>query len=72
MPAISTGKVLVTGANGFVAVWVVRRLLETVFSIRGTVRSEAKAKYLISLFGSYGDKFECVVVSDITKVWSIK
>jgi len=67
MPAISTGKVLVSGANGFIAVWVVQDLLKAGYSVRGTVRSEAKAKHLSNLFGSYGDKFECVIVSDITK-----
>ncbi len=68
MPAISSGKVLVSGANGFIAVWVVQDLLKAGYSVRGTVRSEAKANHLHKLFASYGDKFECVVVSDITKV----
>ncbi|THH28646.1 hypothetical protein EUX98_g5549 [Antrodiella citrinella] len=67
MPAIKTGKVLVTGANGYVAVWIVKKLLEEGFSVRGTVRSESKAPYLKNLFASYGDKLEFVVVSDITK-----
>ncbi|KAF7296278.1 hypothetical protein HMN09_01097100 [Mycena chlorophos] len=66
MPAISSGKVLVSGANGFIAVWVVRSLLESGFSVRGTVRSEEKGTHLKTLFASYGDKFEVVVVPDIT------
>ena len=67
MPAISTGKVLVTGANGYVAAWVVKALLEQGFAVRGTVRSEAKSTHLRSLFKSYGDKLEFVVVDDIVK-----
>ncbi|CAK5279249.1 unnamed protein product, partial [Mycena citricolor] len=66
MPTLSTGKVLVSGANGFIAVWVVRTFLEEGYAVRGTVRSEDKGKHLIETFKSYGDKFEVVVVPDIT------
>ena len=68
MPAITTGKVLVTGANGFIAVWLVKDLLERGFSVRGTVRSESKGEHLKKLFSQYGDKLELVVVDDITEV----
>ncbi|KAF5312153.1 hypothetical protein D9619_003808 [Psilocybe cf. subviscida] len=72
MPIVPpNGKVLVTGANGFIAIWVVRKLLEQGYSVRGAVRSEAKGKYLSDYFrsnGGYGaDKFEWAVVPDITK-----
>lgn len=71
MPAISApAKVLVSGANGYIAVWVVQTLLEKGYSVRGTVRSADKGKHLQELFGKYGDKFEFVVVEDITKVRS--
>ena len=68
MPAITKGKVLVTGANGYIAMWVVKSLLDKGFSVRGTVRSESKVAYLKDTFSSFGDKFEVVVVPDITKV----
>ena len=68
MPAVNKGKVLVTGANGYIAVWVVKYLLEEGFSVRGTVRRESAIPHLKQLFGSYGDKFEVVIVPDITKV----
>ncbi|KAJ7820077.1 NAD(P)-binding protein [Mycena olivaceomarginata] len=48
MPAVTSGKVLVSGANGFIAVWV-------------------KAAHLHETFASYGDKFELIVVPDITQ-----
>jgi len=68
MPTVSTNnKVLVTGSNGYIAAWVVRRFLESGYAVRGTVRSADKAKFLHDLFKSYGDKFESVVVEDITK-----
>lgn len=68
MPAISSGKVLVTGANGFVAAWVAKELLEHGFSVRGTVRSESKAAYLREYFKAHGDRFEIAIVEDISKV----
>ena len=69
MPAITApAKVLVSGANGFIAVWVVQDLLKRGYSVRGTVRSESKATHIRNLFASYGDKFEVVVVADITQV----
>jgi nucleoside-diphosphate-sugar epimerase len=68
MPALATGKVLVSGASGFIAAWVVKRLLEEGYSVRGTVRSTAKGEYLRDLFKSYGDKFEYVIVADIAQV----
>ncbi|KAF8917831.1 hypothetical protein CPB85DRAFT_1373979 [Mucidula mucida] len=70
MPAItpnSNGKVLVSGANGYIAMWVVRTLLERGYSVRGTVRRAEKGKHLYETFKSYGDKLEVVVVEDITK-----
>ncbi|CCM04250.1 uncharacterized protein FIBRA_06417 [Fibroporia radiculosa] len=67
MPTVTSGKVLVTGANGFVAAWVARKLLEQGYSVRGTVRSINKGKYLQNLLSSYGDRFETVIVENITK-----
>ena len=71
MPSVKKGsKVLVSGANGYIAMWIVRTLLERGFTVRGTVRTEDKGKYLIEYFKSlgYGDKFEVVVVDDFVKV----
>lgn len=68
MPAVTSGKVLVTGANGYVAAWVLKDLLDNGFSVRGTVRSESKAKYLREYFKAFEDKLELVVVEDIMKV----
>ncbi|KAI0076363.1 NAD(P)-binding protein [Panus rudis PR-1116 ss-1] len=67
MPAVTSGKVLVSGANGFVATWVVKHLLEQGYSVRGTVRSQSKIPHLQKIFGSHGDKVEFVVVDDITR-----
>lgn len=66
-PVSAPAKVLVTGANGYVAVWVTKALLESGYSVRGTVRSASKGEHLKKLFASYGDKLELVVVADITK-----
>ncbi|KAF8956235.1 D-lactaldehyde dehydrogenase [Flammula alnicola] len=68
MPVVAPGsKILVSGANGFIAMWVIRTLLEQGYIVRGAVRSNEKGKRLREYFGSYGDKVEWVVVEDITK-----
>ncbi|KIM41313.1 hypothetical protein M413DRAFT_410925 [Hebeloma cylindrosporum] len=70
MPTIEPSgntKVLVSGANGYIAMWVVRTLLEKGFTVRGAVRSAEKGKRLREYFQPYGDKVEWVVVEDITK-----
>ncbi|KAJ8508034.1 hypothetical protein ONZ45_g9655 [Pleurotus djamor] len=63
----SSRKVLVTGANGFIARWVVRTLLDEGYTVRGTVRSEEKGKALRKSYGAYGSKFETAVVQDIAE-----
>ena len=48
------GPALVTGANGYVASWVVRRLLECGFDVRATVRDPAdprKTEHLLAMAG---------------------
>lgn len=68
MPAIPiSSKILVTGASGFIATWVVKTLLEKGFSVRGTVRSASKGDYLVRLFRDYKDRFEYLIVEDIAQ-----
>lgn len=59
--------VLVTGATGFVGSHVVKAFLERGYRVRGTVRSAAKASWLVNgLFKTYADRgdFELAVVPD--------
>ncbi|KIL60770.1 hypothetical protein M378DRAFT_130340 [Amanita muscaria Koide BX008] len=68
MPVVlPAAKVLVSGASGYIAAWLVRTLLQQGYSVRGTARSKEKGAFLLDLFKSYGDKFEFVVVEDMTK-----
>ncbi|KAG8935186.1 methylglyoxal reductase (NADPH-dependent) gre2 [Tulasnella sp. 417] len=68
MPAVPPpAKVLVTGASGFIAAWVVKTLLEKGYVVVGTVRSDSKGKYLQNLFKDHGDRFSYVIVEDIAK-----
>ena len=60
-------KVLVTGANGYLATWATKKYLEAGHSVRGTVRSLSQSAFLNDKFACYGDHFELVVVEDITK-----
>ena len=68
MPAIRSGKVLVTGATGYIAGRVIQTLLEQGYAVRGTVRSLTKGAALKNALDSYGDKFELVVVEDMIQV----
>jgi nucleoside-diphosphate-sugar epimerase len=56
--------VLVTGANGFIASHIVDQLLQLDYKVRGTVRTEAKGKWVQDFFDNkYGKgKLELVVV----------
>ncbi|KAG8982950.1 methylglyoxal reductase (NADPH-dependent) gre2 [Tulasnella sp. JGI-2019a] len=68
MPAVSApAKVLVTGASGFIAVWVCKTLLDQGYHVVGTVRSKSKGEYLQNLFEKdHGkDKFTFIIVADM-------
>jgi|SRR5712671_1649722 len=68
MVAVSPpAKVLITGANGYLATWIVKKYLEAEYSVRGTVRSLSRSAFLKDKFAYYGDRLELVVVEDITK-----
>jgi nucleoside-diphosphate-sugar epimerase len=60
--------VLVTGASGFVASYIVKELLGRGFRVRGTVRSSAKGDALKASLKEHADKFEYVIVEDIKVV----
>ncbi|KAG8900558.1 methylglyoxal reductase (NADPH-dependent) gre2 [Tulasnella sp. 403] len=66
-PVSAPAKVLVTGASGFIATWVVKTLLEQGYKVVGTVRSTSKGEYLKKLFKEHDDKFTYVIVDDISK-----
>ncbi|KAI1784531.1 NAD(P)-binding protein [Ganoderma leucocontextum] len=65
MPPATSGKVLVTGANGFIASWIIQDLLEHGFSVRAVVRSAEKVEGLREVLAAHGDRLESVVVQDI-------
>ncbi|KZO94396.1 NAD(P)-binding protein [Calocera viscosa TUFC12733] len=68
MPSVlPPSKVLVTGANGFLALHIVKQLLEQGYSVRGTVRSASKGEWIKIKFSSFGTKFDYSIVEDITK-----
>ncbi|KAE8364679.1 major facilitator superfamily domain-containing protein [Aspergillus caelatus] len=64
-------KILVTGANGFIAAHCISLLLSTNHHVRGTVRSEQKAtatQAALSAAGVDTTNLELVVISDPTEV----
>ncbi|KDQ17955.1 hypothetical protein BOTBODRAFT_29272 [Botryobasidium botryosum FD-172 SS1] len=67
MPAVQApATVLVSGASGFIAAWIIKTLLDQGFDVRGTVRSSSKGDQLVKLFKDYGSKFSYVLVEDIS------
>ncbi|ESK96316.1 d-lactaldehyde dehydrogenase [Moniliophthora roreri MCA 2997] len=73
MPALtdspSNYTVLVTGANGFVASWIVGILLKRGYTVHGTVRSQARGATLLETYKAYADdgKLKLVIVEDMEK-----
>ncbi|KAG8895062.1 methylglyoxal reductase (NADPH-dependent) gre2, partial [Tulasnella sp. 408] len=66
IPQMST--VLLTGANGFIAATILRKLLERGHTVVGTVRSQSKATFLREQYKAAVDsnKLQFAVVDDIT------
>jgi uncharacterized protein YbjT (DUF2867 family) len=63
-------KILVTGANGYVAMWIINLLLNAGYSVRGAVRKLEKSKDLVSRFSDFVEtgKLEFAVIEDMTVV----
>jgi nucleoside-diphosphate-sugar epimerase len=60
-------KILVSGANGFVAANAIKELLTNGYAVRGQVRSESSGKKVKEAHAEYaGDNLEIVIVKDIT------
>jgi nucleoside-diphosphate-sugar epimerase len=71
MPIVPKGaKILVTGANGFVALWVIQQLLQKAYSVRGVVRAASKGEHVKKLFSQEVEdgRLEICVVQDMTAV----
>ena len=73
MPNVSApSKVLVTGANGYIGQWIVRRLLEGGYLVRVAVRSADTGDALVKLFAEKlpgkEQNIEVSLVEDITVV----
>ncbi|KIW12705.1 hypothetical protein PV08_09983 [Exophiala spinifera] len=68
MPALSHrgGTVLVTGATGFVGVWIVKKLLESGYQVKCAVRNDSKAQHLKNLFASHLEQLQLTPVGDIS------
>ena len=62
---------LVTGANGFVAVHVVKAAIEAGHTVTGSVRSQAKGSELLALYPEWKGKLDFVEIDDYARegVW---
>jgi nucleoside-diphosphate-sugar epimerase len=54
--------------SGYIGAQTALAFLQRGFSVRGTVRSPSKGKYLDNLFKEFGSKWEWVIVDDLELV----
>jgi len=59
-------RVLLTGCNGFVGSHILDQLLAKGISVRGVVRSQAKAQQVLSDFPTHGKQLDFGIVPDIS------
>jgi len=65
MVAVTSGKVLITGASGYIGAWNVKYLVELGFTIVAALRSDAAGEFLVNRFPEYKGKVSYVIIKDI-------
>lgn len=65
MSAPSEQTLVVTGANGYVALHIIKQALDRGYNVRGTVRSVSSAGKVRSLFADYGNQFTVSIVPEL-------
>ncbi|KAI9079998.1 hypothetical protein K1719_038063 [Acacia pycnantha] len=65
------GRVCVTGGNGFIGSWIIKRLLENGYSVNATVRSHSDLSFLTDLPGA-SEKLKIYKNADLNKPESFK
>jgi len=67
MVAITSGKVLVTGASGYIGAWVVKYLIERGYTVSVAVRNAKQGDFIANRFPEYKGKISYTLVPDIQK-----
>ncbi|KAL7942846.1 hypothetical protein V8C42DRAFT_330545 [Trichoderma barbatum] len=67
MSAPSEQTLIVTGANGYVALHIIKQALDRGYNVRGTVRSASSGDKIRSVFADYGSQFSVAIVPELTK-----
>ncbi|EIW84560.1 NAD(P)-binding protein [Coniophora puteana RWD-64-598 SS2] len=67
MPSLSSGTILVTGANSYLGVHVVGHLLQKGYHVRAAVRSVNKCPHLLKLFSNHAGRLTLAVVGDMNQ-----
>ncbi|KAK7036570.1 hypothetical protein VNI00_011503 [Paramarasmius palmivorus] len=73
MPALTDNisTILVTGANGYIASWIVGLLLKKGYTVRAAVRNESRGQQLADTYHTYGRQLQLFPVGDMQNegVW---
>lgn len=65
MPVVSSGKILVTGASGYIGSWIVKYLVDRNYSVVVAVRSQHHVDFITRRFPEYEGKVSGIIVRDI-------
>lgn len=65
MTVVNSGKILVTGASGYIGSWIVKTLVDRGYSVVVAVRSQHHVDFITKRFPEYEGKVTGVVVPDI-------
>lgn len=65
MPAVTSGKILVTGGSGYIGAWIVKLLVERNYSVVVAGRNQSQVDFITNRFPEYKGKVTSVVVPNI-------
>jgi len=65
MPAVTSGKILVTGASGYIGAWIVKYLVEQNYAVLVALRTQSQIDFITKRFPSYEGKVTGIVVPSI-------
>lgn len=66
MPVVTSGKILVTGASGYIGAWIVKQLVDSGYEALVAARKQSQLDFIVNRFPTYAGKVSGILVPDIT------